>query len=292
MLELYLKYLESEKRYSPKTVSAYRTDLNKFFEYIEFDIQSENIAEIRQSEIREWVFDLMKNNLSPRSIHRKLSTLNGYFKYLLREEIIEINPVSKIIAPKQSKRLPVFLEETRLNNFLDDTEDVEDTYDAVRNQTIIELLYATGIRRAELISIKIGDISVDNIKVTGKGNKERLIPLTNHLTNWLCRLLIKRSEFFPTQPSEYLFLTDKGESIYPNFVYRIIKRKLTTAGFTSKKSPHVLRHTFATHLLNNGADLNSIKTMLGHSSLAATQIYTHNTFEDLKRIHNKAHPRK
>jgi integrase/recombinase XerC len=221
-----------------------------------------------------------------------LSTLNGFFFFIIRERLIETNPLTKIISPKEKKRLPVFLEEKRLNNYLDISDEVDDTYSEIRDQTIIELLYATGVRRGELINMKAKDVYDDYIKVLGKGKKERLIPLTNVLRTWLQRLMKKRSEMFDAIADDYLFLNDKGMKISPNFVYRLIRKKLTDAGFTGKKSPHVLRHTFATHMLNNGADLNSIKAILGHSSLAATQVYTHTTFEDLKRIHNKAHPRK
>jgi integrase/recombinase XerC len=289
---MYLKYLESEKRCSPKTVDAYKSDLYSFFDDMNFDASEENISEIKQSEIRSWALMLMEKKRSPRTINRKLSALNGFFKYMIREKIIDSNPVSKITYPKDKKRLPIFLEEKQLNNYLDVAEDVEDNYFAIRNQTIIELLYATGMRREELINIKVNDISDNYIKVKGKGRKERLIPLTDNIKIWLQRLINRRKELIVKDNNEYIFLTDKGEKTYPNFIYRIIKNKLATAGFTGKKSPHVLRHTFATHMLNNGADLNSIKTILGHSNLAATQIYTHTTFEDLKRIHNKTHPRK
>ncbi|MDR2065138.1 MAG: tyrosine-type recombinase/integrase [Prevotellaceae bacterium] len=289
---MYLKYLESEKRCSTKTVDAYKSDLHGFFDDMDFDASAENISEIKQLEIRSWVLMLMEKKNSPRTINRKLSALNGFFKYMIREKIIDSNPINKITYPKEKKRLPIFLEEKQLNNYLDVTEDVEDSYFAIRNQTIIELLYATGIRREELMNIKINDIFDNYIKVTGKGRKERLIPLTDNLKIWLQRLISRRKELIAKDNSEYVFLTDKGGKTYPNFIYRIIKNKLTTAGFTGKKSPHVLRHTFATHMLNNGADLNSIKTVLGHSSLATTQIYTHTTFENLKRIHNKTHPRK
>ncbi|MDR1983813.1 MAG: tyrosine-type recombinase/integrase [Prevotellaceae bacterium] len=293
MLDMYLKYLESEKRYSRRTVDAYKSDLYGFFESMDIDKSTENINEIKLSEIRNWVLNLMNNNNNPRTINRKLSALNGFFKYMIREKIIDSNPIGKIISPKEKKRLPVFLEEKRLNNYLNTTDKVDDNYFAVRDQTIIELLYATGIRREELINLKIKDIADDYIKVMGKGRKERLIPITDNISIWLQRLISKHKEIIPEEVNnEYVFLTKKGGKIYPNFVYRLIKDKLTTAGFTGKKSPHVLRHTFATHMLNNGADLNSIKTVLGHSSLATTQIYTHTTFEDLKRIHNKAHPRK
>ncbi|MDR1198551.1 MAG: tyrosine-type recombinase/integrase [Prevotellaceae bacterium] len=292
MLDMYLKYLESEKRYSPKTVEAYRSDLCKFFDRIDFNISVENIGEIKPSEIRNWILGLIDENHSPRTVNRKLSALNGFFKYMIRERIIDVNPVNKIKSPKGEKRLPVFLEEKRLNAYLDITADIKDNYSAIRDRTIIELLYATGIRREELINIKIKDISDDCIKVMGKGRKERLIPLTRNLTVLLRQLTDKRNETNVKNDNEYVFLTNKGEKMYPNFVYRLIKHELTVAGFTGKKSPHVLRHTFATHMLNNGADLNSIKAILGHSSLAATQIYTHTTFEDLKRIHNKTHPRK
>ena len=292
MIEMYLKYLQTEKRYSRNTVDAYESDLRAFFEHIEFNKYRDNISEIQTSEIRDWILDLMDSNNNARTINRKLSVLNGFFKFLIRERLIDANPITKIISPKEKKRLPVFLEEKRLNNYLDVSNEVGDTYAEIRDQTIIELLYATGVRRSELINMKANDVHNDYVKVLGKGKKERLIPLTNVLRIWLRRLVEKRNETFNLTDSDYLFLNDKGMKIYPNFVYRIINKKLTDAGFTGKKSPHVLRHTFATHMLNNGADLNSIKAVLGHSSLAATQVYTHTTFEDLKRIHNKTHPRK
>lgn len=292
MIEMYLKYLQTEKRYSRNTVDAYESDLRAFFEHIEFNKYRDNISEIQTSEIRDWILDLMDSNNNARTINRKLSVLNGFFKFLIRERLIDANPITKIISPKEKKRLPVFLEEKRLNNYLDVSNEVGDTYAEIRDQTIIELLYATGVRRSELINMKANDVHNDYVKVLGKGKKERLIPLTNVLRIWLQRLVEKRNETFNLTDSDYLFLNDKGMKIYPNFVYRIINKKLTDAGFTGKKSPHVLRHTFATHMLNNGADLNSIKAVLGHSSLAATQVYTHTTFEDLKRIHNKTHPRK
>jgi integrase/recombinase XerC len=294
MLDMYLKYLVSEKRYSPKTVSAYRSDLYNFFVDMNLSEYEEIINNTTPSQIRSWVLKLMdEDHQSPRTINRKLSALNGFFKYMIRERIIDSNPINKILTPKEKKRLPVFLEEKQLNNYLDIKKDnTDDNYFSIRNQIIIELLYATGIRRDELINIKINDISTDYIKVMGKGKKERLIPLTYNLVTLLQKLIKKRKEIIAENDDEYVFLTDKRKKMYPNFVYRLVKGTLTTAGFTGKKSPHVLRHTFATHMLNNGADLNSIKTVLGHSSLAATQIYTHTTFEDLKQIHKKTHPRK
>ncbi|MDR2125706.1 MAG: tyrosine-type recombinase/integrase [Prevotellaceae bacterium] len=293
MLDMYLKYLESEKRCSSKTVEAYKSDLYGFFNDMISYISIENMSDTNQSEIREWLIKLMEKNHSPRTINRKLSALNGFFKYLIRERIIDCNPINKIKSPKEKKRLPVFLEERRLNNYLDISDcNTDDDYFALRDKTIIEMLYATGIRREELINIKINDISERYVKVTGKGKKDRLIPLTDNIKMLLHILINKRDELISRDTNEYIFVTNKGKKTYPNFIYRIIKNKLTDAGFTGKKSPHVLRHTFATHLLNNGADLNSIKTVLGHSSLAATQIYTHTTFEDLKRVHDKTHPRK
>ena len=233
----------------------------------------------------------MENKISARSINRKISTLKAFYKFLLREKIVDINPMNKIQSPKNSKRLPVFVEESKMNAFIEDVSFTDD-FEGKRNFLIIEMLYATGMRRIELVNLKETDINFYNntIKVLGKRNKERLLPLSAELKILIREYLDQKNKSIQTQ-SDFLFLTEKGNQIYPGAVYRIVKDSLNKVTTLSKKSPHVLRHTFATHLLNNGANLNAIKELLGHANLAATQIYTHTTIEKLKSVHLKAHPK-
>jgi integrase/recombinase XerC len=286
----FLAYLQYEKRYSLHTVTAYRTDLDQFFEYL---LRQYNIAEIQivtHPMIRSWLVELMEHGISPRSITRKLTTLKSFYRYLLREGAVDTNPMRKIASPKISKRLPVFVEKDRMQNLLEEV-DFGEGYAAVRDKLILELFYATGMRLSELVNLKEADFNFhhDTIKVTGKRNKERLIPFAKKLET-LIRLYLeeKKSTFGET---EAMFLTDKGNRIYPRMVYRIVTAYLGKVTTLEKKSPHVLRHTFATHLLNNGAELNAIKELLGHANLSATQVYTHNTIDKLKVIYKQAHPK-
>jgi integrase/recombinase XerC len=234
----------------------------------------------------------MEQGNSARTVNRKISSLNAYCKYLLNEGLINGNPVSRILTPKGKKQLPGFIQEKQMNHLLDEVAFGSD-FTGMRNKLIIETFYYTGIRRSELIQLRPGDINADgpSIKVTGKRNKERLIPVTNEFHRSLNDYMEARNAHFTASHDDYLFLTGKGAKLYPKLVYRIVRQFLTLVTTADKKSPHVLRHSFATHLLNNGADLNAIKELLGHSNLSATEVYTHNTFEKLKSIYKQAHPR-
>ena len=296
MLENFLKYLQAEKRYSPHTLRAYRDDISQFYIHLgEVGGSEPDIKLFRHQNIRAWVAELMRSGMSARSVNRKLSSLSSFFKYLMKKELLAADPMVKVIIPKQAKRLSIFLEEEKLNSYMDSKELLApESYEEVRNRTILELFYATGIRLSELVSLTDAsvDFSSNLLKVEGKGSKERLVPLTPHIVECLNRYIEKRTaEFANTDVGRYLFLTTRGKQIYPRLVYNVVKQELSKGGFTGKRSPHILRHSFATHLLNNGADLNSIKEILGHSGLGATQVYTHNTFEKLKKVHRNAHPR-
>jgi integrase/recombinase XerC len=235
----------------------------------------------------------MEEGISSRSINRKLTTLKSYFKFLVKEGSIQENPMSRVISPKTSQRLPVFVEQESMEKLFDQVNFGEG-YAGSRDRLIIELFYATGMRLSELINLKYSDIDLfkNSFKVTGKRNKQRIIPFTNNLVGLLNEYLEIKKKAFPGEEQEaYLFLTNKGEKLYPKMVYRIVHQYLDQVTTISKRSPHIIRHTFATHMLNNGADLNAIKEILGHANLAATQVYTHNTIEKLKSIYKQAHPR-
>ena len=287
MLKNFVGYLSSEKRFSDHTIKSYVTDLNQFFTFLkdEFEIKDE-IHEIRFQIIRTWVAFLLEKGISPRSVNRKISTLRSYFKFLVREEIITENPMIRIIAPKLNKRLPVFIEESQIDLLLDKVE-FEEGFIGERNKLIIEVFYLTGIRLSELINIRQSDVDFYNqsLKILGKRNKERLIPLSSHL--------IKEIEGFVAKYKidDFLFINNNGCQLYPKLVYRIVNRYIGKISSINKKSPHILRHTFATHMLNNGADINAIKELLGHVNLSATQVYTHNSIEKLKKVYKQAHPR-
>ena len=286
--ERFIRYLKDEKRYSQHTIKAYRTDLEQFQSFITtYNLSSSK--EISHHIIRSWIVELIDSNVSNRSVNRKLSTLKTYFKYLLKESIIDNNPMLKVQSPKTAKRLPVFVEETAIENLFDKVDFGSDVW-GLRDRLIIELFYATGIRLSELCNLKIGDFNPvnGNIKVLGKRNKERLVPLSNTLTIKISEYLQSRKKIGINNP--FLFTTSKNEKIYDKLVYRVVKSYLSKVTSLTKKSPHVLRHTFATHMLNHGADLNAIKEILGHANLSATQVYTHNTIGKLKSIYKTAHP--
>lgn len=291
MKDAFIKYLRYEKRMSAHTVSAYESDLDQFYFYLKNVYSVSEITHVNHSIIRSWIVSLMENKISARSVNRKISTLKSYYKFLLREKILELNPMHKIQAPKSPKRLPVFIEESKMNALVEDVK-FEDDFEGRRNLLIIEMLYSTGIRRSELVNLKESDINFQNltIKVLGKRNKERLIPITGGLRTLIKEYMEAKRKSIEAK-TDYLFLTEKGNQIYPAAVYRIVRKLLEQVTTLSKKSPHVLRHTFATHLLNNGANLNAIKELLGHANLSATQVYTHNTIEKLKNVYLKAHPK-
>lgn len=289
--EAFINYLRYEKRLSPHTVLAYSNDLDQFFIYLKNVYSVADIKEANHSMIRSWVVSLMENKISARSSNRKISALKSFYKYLLREKILDINPMHKIQSPKNPKRLPLFVEESKMNSLIENASFKED-FEGTRNLLIIELLYATGMRRAELVNLTESDINFQNstIKVLGKRNKERLIPLTSGIKTLIKEYIQQRNKSVEAKDN-FLFLTEKGNKIYPGAVYRIVRDALEKVTTLSKKSPHILRHTFATHLLNNGANLNAIKELLGHANLSATQIYTHNSIEKLKSVYSKAHPK-
>ncbi len=288
--EEFLSYLRYEKRYSGHTIESYDRDLSQFGAFCAEAGATEPEPNARV--IRLWVVSLLEANLSPRTIHRKLSCLRSYSRYLLREGHIKTNPLDKVLKPKMNRRLPVFIDEENLNRFLD-THDFGTDFTGVRDRLIIELLYQTGIRRNELITLTCHavDFTGRQLKVSGKRNKERIIPFGTDLSDLMSEYMEKRNAAFPGCREEALLLTRSGSPLYPRLVYRVVNRFLHLLTTLDQKSPHILRHTFATHLLNKGADLNAIKELLGHANLGATQIYTHNSFEKLKEIYNKAHPR-
>ncbi len=287
----FLSYLKFEKRYSNHTVVAYQNDLQQFSDYLNKIYELNLASQVRHTQIRSWLVSLMEAKIDARSINRKISTLKSYFKFLMKTGLLEKDPMKKVQSPKISKRLPVFVEEKNIQDFISSFEYAED-YEGIRNKTILILFYSTGMRLNELVNLKISDIDFYNqsIKVLGKGNKERLIPFGRELNELLKEYLKMRKKNFNTE-TEMLLLTDKGENIYHRLVYRIINQQLQELTTVEKKSPHVLRHSFATHMLNHGADINSIKEILGHANLSATQVYTHNTIDKLKNIYKQAHPK-
>ena len=290
MKQRFLAYLQYEKRYSIHTVTAYRIDLDQFFEYLSQLYNIADIPEVTHPMIRSWLVSLMEQGISARSVTRKLTTLKSFYKFLQRDGVLEINPMQKITSPKISKRLPVFVEKDNMEILLDHI-DFGEGYPGIRNKLILELFYATGMRLSELVNLKETDLDFhhDTIKVLGKRNKERLIPFGKKCES-LMRLYLDEKRMAFGEVSD-LFLTDKGTPIYPRMVHRIVTGYLGQVTTLEKKSPHVLRHTFATHLLNNGAELNAVKELLGHANLSATQVYTHNTIEKLKTIYKQAHPK-
>ncbi len=293
VLENYINYLEFEKRYSEHTILAYQSDLLQFFEYISETYQTNVLKDIEETWIRSWLAHLMDNGNSPKSVNRKMSSVKSFFKYLIKLGILTKNPSIQIQGPKQKKRLPVFVEERKMDQLFKAATNKDD-FETVRNLLIMELFYTTGMRRAELIGLKTPwiDLNQNIIKVLGKRNKERLLPVSEDVKKKIKDYInIRNEEIIESTDHDYLFITKKGKKLYPKLVYRIVNSYLSTVSTQDKKSPHVLRHTFATHMLNNGADLNAVKELLGHASLAATQIYTHNTIEKLKEVYQQAHPK-
>lgn len=291
MTESFFNYLEYEKRYSPHTLTSYRNDITQFCHFLNEVYGSASLTEVNHHIVRSWIFKLAEDGISARTVNRKLASLRALFKFLLKKDSIKKDPTSKIKAPKIKKSLPAFVPEDDLAKLLDQFT-YSDDFSGLRDKVIIELLYGTGIRLSELIGLKDPDINLfeQTIKVRGKGNKERLIPLNKSLTK-LITIYKGQKELSEGNSDRSFIVTDKGEPCYPMFIYRTVKKYLDMATIIEKRSPHVLRHTFATHLLNRGADLNAIKDLLGHSSLAATQVYTHNSLDKIKAIFDQAHPK-
>ncbi len=291
-LQSFIRYLRYEKRYSEHTVTAYRGDLKHLTSFMETIYAMDNPEDIQFTHLRSWTIELVESGIAPRSIHRKIASAKSFFKYMLREGFIGTNPASKLIAPKTPKRLPTYVEEKDMRKLLEQLE-FPDDFEGIRDKTIIELFYATGIRRAELLGIKLPDVNIQaaTLKVLGKRNKERIIPLGNFIIPVLAEYLDARSKTFPEPGTDVLFLTGKGRPMYPKAVYNVVKKYLSLITTNDYKGPHSLRHTFATHLSNRGADLNAVKELLGHANLSATQIYVHNSIERLKQVYEKAHPK-
>lgn len=291
-LEQFIEYLLLEKKYSQLTVNAYQKDIESFIKFFELEYGEVVVEEINYAQIRQWIISLVESKISNRSINRKVSALNSFFKFLLKVETITQNPLAKHKALKTSKKVQVPFSEVEINKVLEEFNH-DNTFEGIRNKLIIELFYSTGIRRIELIEIKLSDLDLENgtLKVLGKRNKERYVPLLHSVVQTIKLYKSQRQGLREIVNFEYLFLTKKGVKIYETLVYRIINEYFSIASLKVKKSPHILRHSFATHLLNQGADLNAVKELLGHSSLAATQIYTHNSIAELKKVYSKAHPR-
>jgi integrase/recombinase XerC len=284
----FLEFIQYEKRASKHTLVAYSNDIKQFVTYLSTTYEITKIEEVNHTIIRSWIVSLMEQKISPRSVNRKITTLKTFYKFLLRQSIVTENPMLKILSPKTSKRLPVFIEKEKMDTLLDDTV-FGDDFEGQRNKLIIELFYATGIRLSELINLKQSnvDLYLCQIKVLGKRNKERIVPFNTILKDQIQHYITAKAGL----NDEFLFINKNGKQLYEKFVYRIVNTYLSQITTVNKKSPHVLRHTFATHMLNNGADLNAIKELLGHANLSATQVYTHNTVEKLKNIHKQAHPK-
>ncbi|MEO9570299.1 MAG: tyrosine-type recombinase/integrase [Polaribacter sp.] len=290
MINSFLDYLALEKKYSTHTVAAYKNDLISFKKFVELEYGQENLLEIHYSQIRDWIVTLVNSKISNRTINRKVSSLKSFYKFLQKTNQIEFNPLIKHRALKTETRLQVPFTSKEINQVINNIE-IKNGFTSTRDKLIVELFYSTGIRRIELINIKERNISFSDktIKVLGKRNKERFVPLLSSVTQTLKKYLELKKEF--SIGLEELFITKKGNKIYETLVYRVINTYFSKVSSKEKKSPHILRHSFATHLLNEGADLNSVKELLGHSSLASTQVYTQNSLDVLKKVYNNAHPR-
>lgn len=291
-IQSFIDYLKFEKRYSVHTVTSYQNDLSSFFDYLDLQFGKLSLQEITAGFIRSWLAGLKDADMSSKSINRKISTLRSFFKYQLKTGKLEVSPAANIIAPKIGKRLPIFIKEQDTKELLQSLAGLTEDWKTLNAKMLLTLFYTTGMRLSELINLKEKqlDLGRSQIKVLGKGNKERIIPVSKEVIviirdyqQW------KRKEFEKTE--EVLLVTEKGKRMYPKYAYLLVKQYLGDIKTLDKKSPHILRHTFATHLMNGGADLNAVKELLGHSSLASTQVYTHNTIEKLKDVHKKAHPK-
>lgn len=310
MIKAFISYIEGQRRYSLRTSTIYSETIFHFFRYVfadKLDLQADDIdnqilsmdrdellSALNQRDIRNYLAFYLDNGLSARTLNLKLSALSSFCQYLVKNSLLKSNPLKNIIRPKMEKKLPVFYTDKAVNNYFEQGIFADNDFHKYRNRMIILILYATGMRRAELINLKVGDFDQSRgvFRILGKGDKMREIPIPISISKEILLYLKRINDEFVDSKLEWFFVTDKGAKIYPEFVERVVKEELNgLEGFSGKKSPHILRHSLATHLLNNGADLNSIKEILGHSSIAATQIYTHNSFEQLKNTYLTAHPR-
>ncbi len=290
--EKFIQYLRHEKNYSSHTGISYLNDLTQFQNYLSAECQVLHAADIEKDHIRMWIAHLVEEGVNPVSVNRKLSAVKSFFKYLKRENIVSANPADGVSGPKVTRKLPSFAGDSDLTNILDENVEPYQDFETSRNTFILDFLYLTGMRRSELISLKDSDIDffAKTIRVLGKRNKERIIPLADATISKLNQYIDIRNREVENK-SSFLFVKKNGDPMYPKMVYNIIHRQLESIPTLSKKSPHVLRHSFATEMLNNGAEINAVKELLGHSSLASTEIYTHVTFEELKKVYHNAHPR-
>jgi integrase/recombinase XerC len=288
----FISYLSLEKNYSPHTIKAYQKDIYEFENFCRQEYDYDDIGQVSYTLIRSWIVTLVEAGVSNRSVNRKIASLKAYYKFLLGVGILSVNPLAKHKALKTSKKIEIPFSELEMQDVLSQIP-FQDNFEGKRDKLIIELLYTTGIRRAELIGLKVKDVDYGTmtIKVLGKRNKERIIPLLEATKELFLIYNVERNSLEAIEDEAYIFLSAKGNKMYETLVYRIINKYFSLVSAKVKKSPHILRHTFATHLLNKGADLNSVKELLGHSSLASTQVYTHNSIAELKKVHFSAHPR-
>lgn len=291
-IKSFIEYLQFEKRYSQHTIVSYQTDLEQFFAFLISQYDSPPIASVNAGFVRSWLAEMRNEDITPKSLNRKISSLKSFFKYLMKAGEIRQSPMTTIAAPKVGKRLPSFVAQNDMNA-LQQYVEFPDTWKGQTDKLLLDLLYATGMRLSELINLKESQVDNANcqVKVLGKGSKERIIPVSTDIINQLAAYAKNKKKIPGETACPNFFVNEKGKPLYAKYVYNVVKANLSLVTTLKKKSPHVLRHTFATHLTNNGADLNAIKELLGHSSLAATQIYTHNTIEKLKDIYKKAHPK-
>lgn len=292
MVDSFFKYLQFEKRYSPRTITSYQTDIHQFSKFLEETYEEKNPELATYATIRSWIVNLVESKIEPRSINRKIACLRSFYKFCLKQEAIEKDPMQKIKILKTQKKLPHFVHEEDMTKLLDHVEFGSDL-EGWRNRLIIELFYGTGIRLSELIGLKETNVNLHErtIKVLGKRNKERVIPFSKSIVSIIEEYQGIRNREVGNKNHGFLFVSDTGDPIYPMMVYRLVRKYLDQFTSVEKRSPHVLRHSFATHLLNKGAEINAVKDLLGHTSLAATQVYTHNSMEKLKKVFDQAHPK-
>lgn len=290
--ESFFQYLALERRFSPHTLTAYKSDLQCFIAHIVDKQCLTTVTEVRHLHVRAWAAVQMQEGISARSINRRLSCLHTYFRFLKKRAWIDKDPMQKVLAPKTGKRLPVFIQESQMADLFGRVAFPAD-YRGQMERLVLEVLYATGMRRSELIHLKISDIDLGRFvfRVLGKGGKERMAPFARYLADLISGFLLLRAEAFPDNSEPWLFLSKKGQRLPPDAVYRLVRKYLACVTTADQRSPHVLRHSFATHLSNRGADLNAIKELLGHASLAATQVYTHNSIDRLIKVYEQAHPK-
>ena len=292
LINKYIAYLRYEKNFSSHTEISYFTDLSQFVDFLESKYADLNLVDVDSDVIRSWMVDMMSQKITARTVNRKLSALKSFYAYLLKIGEVKSNPATRVVGPRMIKSIPSFVNDSDMEVLLDMGVAEDEGFVEVRDGLILELLYLTGIRRAELIGLKDQDVDLNSctIQVTGKRNKQRLIPISSIMSEKLRSYILIRDENVEDKAQAF-FVKEDGLPLYPMLVYRLVAKRLTLVSTLSKTSPHVLRHTFATSMLNNGADINAVKEILGHSSLAATEVYTHTSFEELRSIYNKAHPR-